>query len=299
MNISLLGTGLLGAAIAERLQHQTDFRVTIWNRNRDRAAIAARGNIGMSIANTAEKAIERSNITILTLSDAPAIESVLFTEEVMERMPGKIFIQMGTIAPEESRNIAAKIEEHEGKYLEAPVLGSIPEALEGRLIVMGGGTESLFNACMPVLSTLGTAPQLIGEVGQAATMKLAMNQLIASLTTGFALSLGLIRAEGVNIQQFMSLLRESSLYAPTFDKKLEQYMHSHYEKANFPLKHLVKDTALFARVAESHKIDRRMTFAMLSILEDGMKEGHSDEDYSSLYEAVNPKKITTKFTRKL
>lgn len=299
MNISLLGTGLLGAAIAERLQQQTDFRVTIWNRNRDRAAIAARGNIGMSIANTAEKAIERSNVTILTLSDAPAIESVLFTDEVMERMPGKIFIQMGTIAPDESRNIGAKIEEHEGKYLEAPVLGSVPEALEGRLIVMGGGTESLFNACMPVLSTLGTAPQLIGEVGQAATMKLAMNQLIASLTTGFALSLGLIRAEGVNIQQFMNLLRESSLYAPTFDKKLEQYMHSHYEKANFPLKHLVKDTALFARVAESHKIDRRMVFAMLSILEDGMKEGHSDEDYSSLYEAVNPKKVTTKITRKL
>ena len=124
MKISLLGTGLLGSAIAQRLK-LTKHIVTVWNRTRDGAGPLAR--IGMSIADTPARAVTKSDYIILTLSDADAIESVLFATENTEKLREKTVIQMGTIAPAESRAIAARMKELGGSYLEAPVLGSIPE----------------------------------------------------------------------------------------------------------------------------------------------------------------------------
>ncbi len=286
MKLSLLGTGLLGAPIAIRLQ-QSGHDVTVWNRNRDKAEPLS--SEGIAIADDAASAVAAADAIVLVLSDLAAIESVLFSDEVSRQLNGKSLIQMGTIAPGESRAIAGQAKELGADYLEAPVLGSIPEARNGTLIVMAGGSEAAFSAALPLLNSLSKGPQRIGDVGQGAALKLAMNQLIASLTTGFALSLGLVRAEGVDVEQFMTLLRQSALHAPTFDKKLAKYLQHNYANPNFPLKHLIKDTELFARVAEQNGIDRRPLDAMLAVFEDGSKAGFGDQDYSALYEAVNPK----------
>ena len=85
---------------------------------------------------------------------------------------------------------------------------------------MVGGTEAQFATLALLFRSLGREPRLIGAVGKAAALKLALNQLIASETLAFALSLGLIRRAGVSVDTFMAILRESALYAPTFDKKL-------------------------------------------------------------------------------
>jgi 3-hydroxyisobutyrate dehydrogenase-like beta-hydroxyacid dehydrogenase len=119
-------------------------------------------------------------------------------------------------------------------------------------------------------------------------MKLAMNQLIATLTAAFSLSLGLVRAEGVDVEQFMGLLRESTLYAKTFDKKLTKMLEHNYTRPNFPLKHLIKDLALFRQVAEKNGMEFSIPQAMLEVFEKGAAAGYSDEDYSALYEAINP-----------
>ena len=89
-------------------------------------------------------------------------------------------------------------------------------------------------------------PLHIGPVGSAAAIRLAMNQLICSLTTSFALSLGLIIREGIDIDIFMKILRDSALYAPTFDKKLQRMLERNYENPNFPAKHLLKDTNILS-----------------------------------------------------
>ena len=127
-----------------------------------------------------------------------------------------------------------------------------------------------------------------GPGGEGAAMKLAMNQLIATLTAGFSLSLGLIKAEGVDVEQFMGLLRGSALYAPTYDKKLGKMLEHDYSNPNFPLKHLIKDIALFKQVAEKNGIEPSLSQAMLDIFNQGCIAGYCDEDYSALYEAINP-----------
>ncbi len=285
MKISVIGLGLMGVPIALRLQH-CGHNVLSWNRSEDRLRSAQAE--GLRVEPELSIAIAHAEIVILTLSDAQAINAVLFDQLNKSQLNGKQIIQMGTISPDESREISHRVLAADADYLEAPVLGSIPEAKNGSLIVMASGPESIYQHCLLILRCLGKEVEHVGGVGQGAAMKLAMNQLIASLTAGFALSLGLIKAEGVDVEQFMELLRESALYAPTFDKKLSKMLEHNYANPNFPLKHLIKDVALFQRAAEKNGIEPAISQSMMEIFQKGCIAGYCDEDYSSLYEAINP-----------
>lgn len=284
MKTTVLGLGLMGGAIALRL-HRRGIEVTGWNRSPERGALLAAA--GLPLARSPREAVAGAEAVLLVLSDAPAIRSVLFSGEISPLLQNRVIVQMGTIAPDESRWIAAQVFHEGGRYLEAPVLGSLPEAESGRLIVMAGGEETLFRRCLPLLSELGNEIRHIGEVGQGAALKLAMNQLIAALTATFSLSLGLVRAEGIEVEEFMRLLRESALYAPTFDKKLAKYLEHDYAQANFPLKHLLKDVRLFERVARPHGIDTALVASVADACARGIACGRGDQDYSALYEALN------------
>lgn len=285
MKITLLGLGLMGQPIALRLLH-CGHEVLAWNRSPEPLTKAAEA--GLNTESDMNRAISFGELIILTLSDADAIDQVLSEKGVADLLQERTVLQMGTIAPDESRALSQRVKASGGEYLEAPVLGSIPEARSGQLIVMAGGSEAVYQHCLLMLRCLGKEVDLVGPVGQAAAMKLALNQLIASLTAGFAQSLGLIRAEGVEVEQFMHLLRESALYAPTFDKKLQKYLDHDYSNPNFPLKHLIKDMELFTRVAEKSGINALIAEAMQNVFTQGQNAGYGDEDYSSLYEAINP-----------
>jgi 3-hydroxyisobutyrate dehydrogenase len=115
-----------------------------------------------------------------------------------------------------------------------------------------------------------------------------MNQLIAGLTATFALSLGLVRREGIAVEQFMALLRSSSLYAKTFDKKLDKYLRHDYGAANFPLEHLCKDIKLFRRAAEEAGLETRLLEALADTCQEALELGFARQDYSALYEALCP-----------
>jgi 3-hydroxyisobutyrate dehydrogenase len=286
MKIAVLGLGLMGAPVAQRLSGQ-GLDVVGWNRSPEKSRQLA--DQGLTTAGSAREAIEGSQVVVLMLSDAAAILETLFSPGTEDSIEGRVILQMGTIAPAESRDLAKRVEAAGGEYLECPVLGSLPEAREGRLILMAGGVPALFERCLPVLSALGSAPRLIGDVGRGAALKLAMNQLIAGLTSSFSLSLGLVRAEGIEVEQFMELLRGSALYAPTFDKKLANYLSHDYGKANFPLKHLLKDVRLFRTVAQDGGMDTTLIEAVEAACLRALDRGYGDQDYSALYEAFASK----------
>ena len=288
MKTAVIGLGLMGSEIALRLRRQ-GVDVSCWNRGAE-GARAARER-GLPMTETAAAAIAAADLILLVLSDADAIrETLLDPPDAAQALSGRIVVQMGTIGPGESRAIAARVESLGARYLEAPVLGSLPEVREGRLIIMAGGDPALFEQCLPVLRDLSRDPQLIGGIGAGAALKLAMNQLIAGLTATFSLSLGLVRAEGIDVAQFMTLLRGSALHARTFDKKLDKYLSHDYGAANFPLKHLLKDVRLFREVAEQVGLDIALLGALESTCERAEALGYGDQDYSALYEAISPQR---------
>lgn len=282
-DVSLLGTGLLGAPIAFRLA-STGLAVTVWNRTAFRASPL--GEAGLEVVPTPVEALLASPVTILMLADGPAIREVLFSPEAVAALAGRTVVQMGTIGPDESRAFAAEIAAAGGEWVEAPVLGSIPQADSGTLQVMVGGTADQLERLEPLFSCLGKDIRLVGEVGKAAALKLALNQLIGSLTAAFATSLAYVRAEGLDPEIFMGILRPSALYAPTFDKKLGRMLDGEYSNPTFPLRLLRKDVELFARAASEAGVGSRMAEAVLSIVDTAMEKGLAEGDYSALAEAL-------------
>jgi 3-hydroxyisobutyrate dehydrogenase len=153
---------------------------------------------------------------------------------------------------------------------------------------MVGATPEQFDRWQPVLRCFGPNPELMGPVGTAAATKLAMNQLIGSLTAAFSMSLGLAQKEGLEIEKFMSIVRESALYAPTFDKKLERMCDRNFSNPNFPTKHLLKDMNLFVKAAQAQGIDATVAAGVSQMAESAIAQGLANEDYSAIYSAINP-----------
>lgn len=286
MNVTLIGIGLMGQALGEHLL-DNNIQLSIFNRSPEK--LVSLQQQGALITESAQQALLASDYCLLMLSDASAINAVLDSIDPAS-FKDKLIIQMGTIAPDESRAIAARIRSYQGRYLECPVLGSLPEARSGSLILMAGGNLQDYEAALPLLQIIGNNPKHIGDIGQGATVKLAMNQLIAGLTASFSLSLALVEKEGIETEQFMEIVRASALYAPTFDKKLDRMLARDFSNPNFPTKHLAKDTNLFLSVAENLGLDTSGLEGVSALLEKALDQGLADTDYSAIYSAVSPKK---------
>lgn len=284
MQIAFLGTGLMGAPMALQL-HRAGHEVTAWNRTA--ARVAPLGEQGLAVAESPLAALERARCAVLMLADARAIEETLLAAGVKPVLAGRTVLQMGTIGPGESQAIAAQVEAAGGEYLEAPVLGSIPEAKAGRLLVMVGATAEQFQQWLPVLECFGPEPQWVGPVGTGSALKLAMNQLIGTLTAAFSMSLALVRREGLEVEKFMAILRQSALYAPTFDKKLGRMCAGNFANPNFPTKHLLKDLDLFVQAAQARGIEARVADSVGQVVRQAIGRGLGEADYSAIFSAID------------
>ena len=184
----------------------------------------------------------------------------------------------------ESKALATQVLRQNGSYLEAPVLGSKPQALSGSLLVMAGGDADVFEQQLELLRHLSQQPKLVGPVGSGAATKLALNQLIASLTHSFSLSLRLIQQAGVPVETFMEILRPSALYAPTFDKKLERMLGRHYEDPNFSTALLRKDLELFLQETNEAGLQDLGLQGLAELLNKAKGTQLDHQDYCALHE---------------
>lgn len=285
MKVGFIGTGLMGQPMAQRL---LDAQLSVVAYNRTQSKLEPLRQAGAEIADSPDQVIQASECVILMLTNVEAIREVLLSDGSKQQLSGRTVIQMSTIAPTESREIHDAVIAASGDYLEAPVLGSIPQAKSGELQVMVGASPEQFQKWSELLKHFGPEPVLLGPVGSAAAAKLALNQLIASLTSAFALSLGFVERQGVEVEQFMQILRQSALYAPTFDKKLQQMRDRNYANPNFPTKHLLKDTNLFLTEAQSIGLNVSSLEGVRKVLETAQQLGLSEADYSSLFSAITP-----------
>jgi len=282
----------MGLPMARRLHGKTladergsTVEVIAWNRTAEK--LEPLREAGMAIAPSPAELFQQADVSILMLSDVAAIREVLFPAEASEDRENETslhnctFIQMGTIAPSESRELLSDILAAGGDYLEAPVLGSIPQVESGTLQVMVGGMVAQLEEWRSLLQLLGE-PMYVGMVGSAAALKLALNQLIGSLTTAFAQSLRFVQQQEVPVDTFMAILRESALFAPTFDKKLARMVDQNFENPNFPSKHLLKDVRLFLQEARAEGLRVDSLEGVRQILEATCNQGLADADYSAL-----------------
>lgn len=285
MQITILGTGLMGRAVGERLL-ELDHELTVWNRTRSKAQPLLEA--GARLAETPAEAVRDGEAVLLWLSDAAAIEEVVMGESSLNRLEGRTVVQMGTISPTETRDFARRIRAAGGSYLDAPVLGSTPQAKQGELWIMASGEKDDFQSWLPLLRELGPEPLFVGPVGRSATLKLALNQLLVSLVASFSVSLGMVLRGDVPVEDFLKVVRESDLHSPQFDKKLPRMLSRDFSDPHFPVSHMLKDVDLALEVAQGLGLGADTLSGVREIVERALEMGFVEVDYSAIYNAVNP-----------
>ena len=277
-SVALLGSGLLGEAIGRRLLDQ-GLTLKVWNRTpgRCRDLIEA----GAESVQDLSSISETCSSVITVLRDGPVTETMV---RELGDLHGCCLMPMGTMGITEIRRLAQQVHNQNGTCLEAPVLGSKPQAANGTLLVMAGGTQELFDQQRPLLDHLSKQPMLVGAIGSGAATKLALNQLIASLTHAFSLSLRLVQQAGVPVETFMAILRPSALYAPTFDKKLQRMLDGHYSDPNFSTALLRKDLRLFLEEATAAGLQIQGLQGLDTLLEQASGGELDGLDYCALHE---------------
>jgi len=180
MNITVLGTGLMGYPIARRLC-EAGHSLTVWNRSRDKAERLLA--FGARVADTPAEAVQDAEIVIGMLENGAAVEAVLFGQGAAQALkPGTLVVDMASIKPREARDHAARLQALGVAHLDAPVSGGTVGAEQGTLAIMAGGEADDFLRALPVMQVLGRATH-VGPHGAGQLAKLA-NQLIVSVTIG-------------------------------------------------------------------------------------------------------------------
>jgi len=278
VTVALLGTGLLGSAIATRLL-SVGCSLRVWNRDPDRCQPLM--SAGAQRFDDPAQAVAGASTVITVLRDGPVTSAVVASLGDLDQC---CVMPMGTMGISESVALDEQVRRQGGLYLEAPVLGSRPEALAGRLLVMAGGDQAVFDQQCALLKHLALEPKRVGAVGTGAASKLALNQLIASLTHGYSLALRLIQASGLEVDSFMDVLRPSALYAPTVDKKLKRMLSHDYSDPNFSTGLLRKDLSLFLREAGLAGVDAGALEGLVALLKRAEGTALDEGDYSALHE---------------
>ena len=285
MRVAFIGTGLMGRPMAERVL-SAGHELIAYNRTREKAEPLARK--GARIAGSAREAIEAGECAIFMVRDGSVVRELLSDGGFIPSLGGRTVIQMSTIAPVESVRLMDEVRGAAGDYLEAPVLGSVPQAEEGKLLVMMGGSSEQLEHWGDLLRCFGPEPRQVGPVGHAAALKLAMNQLIASLSAAFSLSLGMVGRKGIEVDLFMDILRKSAFYAQTFDRKLPQMLARDFASPNFPADLLLKDLDLARAEAGALGLDTTALDGVREVVKKTVEDGKGREDYAALYETIDP-----------
>ena len=195
MKIGMIGLGIMGKPMAMNLL-RAGYDLTVSSANRAASELAAAG------AKTADnQQIGRTCDLVLTmLPNSPQVRQVMLGEDGVgaQMKPGSTYIDMSSIDPMTSKQVAAALAERGVEMLDAPVSGGEPKAIEGTLAFMVGGKQELFDKFKPLLDTMGSSVVRCGEVGAGNTTKLANQIIVACNIQAVAEALTLAQKAGVD-----------------------------------------------------------------------------------------------------
>jgi 3-hydroxyisobutyrate dehydrogenase-like beta-hydroxyacid dehydrogenase len=275
--LAFLGLGQMGAPMAGRLL-EAGHDLAVWNRTAAKAdPLVERGaRRGRSPA----QAADRAEGVFTMLADPSALkEVVLGLEGAAGTMEGgATLIEMSTVGPEAVQAMAERLPSGVA-MLDAPVLGSVPQAGDGSLKVFVGGADDDFARWRDVLSALGT-PIHVGPLGAGASMKLVVNSALGALMTALGEALALADGLGIEQQQAFDVLAASQI-GVTAKSKRDRIEAGSYPP-NFRLALASKDLRLVEDAARRAGIELRVAPAARSWIDEAAARGLEDLDYSAV-----------------
>lgn len=213
MNLGFVGLGAMGELIVPRLM-AAGHKVTGWNRTRAKAEpLIAQG---MAFAATPREAAQNADIVFSIVTDSPAVKAVALGKDgiIAGLKKGGIYIDMSTIEPEVSREVAAEFAKAGSVMLDGPLSGSPVTVKAGNASVMIGGDEAAFERAKPVLLAIGPKVTRIGANGLACQMKIAVNLLLMVEVVCFGEAVALAEKGGVNREVAVDAILKSVAASP-------------------------------------------------------------------------------------
>ena len=201
-NLGFVGLGTMGGRMARRLL-DAGHQVTGYNRTRARAQWLV--DFGMTLVDTPRQVAEASEVTFSMMANDGALLAIAEGDDgVLAGMgPGKVYVDMSTVSPSISRDLASRVTEKGASMLDAPVSGSAVTVEAGTLSFMVGGDAETLERVTPYLKGIGPTITHVGGNGQAAAMKIAINLSLPVQVLAF--SEGLLLAERSGIPRDIAL----------------------------------------------------------------------------------------------
>jgi 3-hydroxyisobutyrate dehydrogenase len=287
MNVAVLGTGIMGSAIARNLL-RAGLAVTVWNRTREKAEALA--SDGAEVADTPAGAAEASDIVLTMLTDWDAVEAAMSGPDGALGAMGDhaIWVQMSTIGVAATEQAAQLAEQAGVTLVDAPVSGTKEPAEQGQLIVIVAGPESALDTCEPVFEAIGQKTVRVGaEPGRASAFKLVLNAWLVELVESLAETIAFAQALGFEPELFLETISGGGLDSPYAQSKGKEMAQGEFP-TSFPLRHAHKDANLVAQEAEQRGLDLPAIRAALAQLERALELGFGDQDVAAVYEALRP-----------
>ena len=280
MKIGLIGLGIMGKPMAKNILKNgyTDLLVNDHNQ----APVAELVACGAKAA-TNEEIGKTCDVVLTMLPNSPHVKSVMLGEEGMIRYmhPGQVFIDMSSINPIASQEIAAELAKVGVEMLDAPVSGGEPKAIDGTLSFMVGGKQEVFDAYKPLLSTMGASVVRCGDVGAGNTTKLANQIIVACNIQALAEALTLAQKAGVDPQLVFEAIK-GGLAGSTVMNAKAPMMIAGNDKPGFKIDLHIKDLNNALDCAHSVGAPVPMTAQVQEVLQYLHNNGCGQNDHSAI-----------------
>lgn len=283
--LGFVGLGAMGGRIATRLL-AAGYPVRGTNRT------AAKGtplvvDHGLIWCNTPRDVAETADVVFSMVTDDEALEAVTAGPDgiLAGLRAGSVYVDMSTVSPARSRELAERVRAVGAELLDAPVSGSLPAAEDGTLTIMVGGSEAAFAQVKPILQVLGASLTRIGENGQALLMKLAVNISLAEQMLAFSEGVLLAEQGGIDRALAVEILTNSAVGSPML-KTRGPFVLELPECALFDVDLMRKDLHLALDAAESLGVPVPAAAVVKQLFTAATAMGYRDRDMAVIYEVL-------------
>jgi 2-hydroxy-3-oxopropionate reductase len=278
--IGFIGLGIMGKPMARNLI-KAGHKLTVFDIVPERMDELAQA--GASKGSSSKDVASRNDIVITMLPNSPHVrEAVLGPGGVLEgARPGMILIDMSSIAPLASQEIAARAQEKGVAMLDAPVSGGEPKAVAGTLAIMVGGPQETFEKVKDVLAVMGSSVTRVGDIGSGNITKLA-NQIIVALNIA-AMSEAMVLATkaGVDPEKVFQAIRGGLAGSTVLDAKMPLVLKGNF-KPGFRIELHIKDIANALDTAHELGVPVPLSSVAMEIMQALRVDGKAGDDHGGI-----------------
>lgn len=282
--VGFIGLGVMGSRMVTRLM-AAGHTVTGYNRTKAKAQDLL--DAGMAWGDTPRAVTEASEIVFSIVSDTTALRQIAEgADGVLAALgAGQTWVEMSTVSPAASRELAAKAAAAGAQMLDCPVSGSIATLEAGQLTMMVGGDEAAFKVAEPVLLAIGSKATYVGASGLAVSMKVATNLSVGVQVLALAESILLAEAAGIPRATAIEVLTNSVVGSPLAKYKAPQLVNLP-DVAWYPVDMMQKDIKLALELGAELGVSLPTTETAQRVLAFAQEKGWGEKDFAILIEAV-------------